>query len=84
MVAVNPVVGVEQADAVILFGRGEQRAEAARGVAVVGMGPVELEVAYWRVVDPGLRKSAIIRWSQGTDWARTLSMQRRRSASPSL
>jgi len=57
MIAVEPVVCIQQADAVIFLADRDQRADAARCISVIAMLPIQLEVPDLFAVDPRLRKT---------------------------
>jgi hypothetical protein len=61
VIGIEEVVGVEEADPVIGIRRGQQRAGAARDIAVIAMRLVELDVADLSVVDPALGKPSATR-----------------------
>src|SRR6266851_9868015 len=54
VIALQPIVGVEQADATVFLGNRDKSADPARRVAVVAVAAIEPDVPHASVVDPVL------------------------------
>ena len=57
MLLVDPIVGIEEAYPFIRLGHRHERTKTARGITIIAMRTIELDVAHARMIDPILRKA---------------------------